>query len=77
VSAAVLEWTIAFGFTFYLLTFWYDLRMAKGMHKGQLGRENLMAEQNASVRPSYATDGTHGAYGQPAYGQNAYGRPAY
>ncbi|KIJ63067.1 hypothetical protein HYDPIDRAFT_113607 [Hydnomerulius pinastri MD-312] len=26
---AVIEWTIAFGFTFYLLTFYYDLRMAK------------------------------------------------
>ncbi|EIN03782.1 hypothetical protein PUNSTDRAFT_139307 [Punctularia strigosozonata HHB-11173 SS5] len=71
---AVLEWTIAFGFTFYLLTFWYDLRMSKGMHRGQLGRENLMAQTNGSVRPSYATDGTHGAYGQPAYGQ---GGPTY
>ncbi|KAI6024957.1 hypothetical protein PISMIDRAFT_561891 [Pisolithus microcarpus 441] len=26
----IIEWTIAFGFTLYLLTFCYDLRMAKG-----------------------------------------------
>lgn len=26
---AVIEWAIAFGFTFYILTFYYDLRMAK------------------------------------------------
>ncbi|KAF4596372.1 hypothetical protein EYR40_007940 [Pleurotus pulmonarius] len=32
----VLEWTIAFGFTFYLLTFFYDLRMSKGVGKGEL-----------------------------------------
>ncbi|KAF7424257.1 hypothetical protein PC9H_009563 [Pleurotus ostreatus] len=32
----VLEWTIAFGFTFYLLTFFYDLRMSKGVRKGEL-----------------------------------------
>ncbi|KAF9061405.1 Frag1/DRAM/Sfk1 [Rhodocollybia butyracea] len=34
--AAVLEWAIAFGFTFYLLTFYYDLRQSKGVHKGEL-----------------------------------------
>ncbi|KAG8757898.1 hypothetical protein FRC14_001248 [Serendipita sp. 396] len=27
-AAGVLEWVIAFGFTLYLLTFWYDLRQA-------------------------------------------------
>ncbi|KAJ7650720.1 Frag1/DRAM/Sfk1 [Roridomyces roridus] len=33
---AVLEWTISLGFTFYLLTFYYDLRQAKGVRKGEL-----------------------------------------
>ncbi|KAF9475103.1 hypothetical protein BDN70DRAFT_865353 [Pholiota conissans] len=33
---AVFEWVIAFGFTFYLLTFWYDLRMSKNVPKGEL-----------------------------------------
>ncbi|KAF5371851.1 hypothetical protein D9615_009542 [Tricholomella constricta] len=32
---AVLEWTIAFGFTFYLLTFFYDLRLARHVRKGE------------------------------------------
>jgi len=33
-AGAILEWAIAFGFTFYLLTFWFDLRQAKGVPKG-------------------------------------------
>ncbi|KAF9061404.1 Frag1/DRAM/Sfk1 [Rhodocollybia butyracea] len=39
--AAVLEWTIAFGYTFYLLTFYYDLRQSKGVHKGELNADRL------------------------------------
>ncbi|KAJ7454710.1 Frag1/DRAM/Sfk1 [Mycena latifolia] len=35
-AGAVLEWTISLGFTFYLLTFYYDLRQAKGVPKGAL-----------------------------------------
>ncbi|KAL9714297.1 hypothetical protein Ac2012v2_002610 [Leucoagaricus gongylophorus] len=38
---AVLEWVIAFGFTFYLLTFFYDLRLSKGVADGELKRERL------------------------------------
>jgi hypothetical protein len=38
---AVLEWVIAFGFTFYLLTFFYDLRLSKGVADGELTREKL------------------------------------
>ncbi|KAF8149832.1 Frag1/DRAM/Sfk1 [Crassisporium funariophilum] len=33
---AVIEWVIAFGFTFYLLTFYYDLRQSKNIQKGEL-----------------------------------------
>ena len=40
---AVLEWTIAFGFTFYLVTFIWDMRMAKGVQAGELRRERLLA----------------------------------
>ncbi|KAJ7625449.1 Frag1/DRAM/Sfk1 [Mycena rosella] len=35
-AGAVLEWTISLGFTFYLLTFYFDLRQAKGVRKGEL-----------------------------------------
>ena len=42
---AVLEWTIAFGFTFYLLTFFFDLRMSKGVSRGELSRERLLAKK--------------------------------
>lgn len=35
-SAAILEWIIAFGFTLYLLVFYYDLRMSKNIERGQL-----------------------------------------
>ncbi|KAJ7056638.1 Frag1/DRAM/Sfk1 [Mycena amicta] len=38
---AVLEWTISLLFTSYLLTFYYDLRQAKGVHKGQLNAQTM------------------------------------
>ena len=38
-DAAILEWTIAFGYTFYLLTFWWDLRHAQSAHSSD---ERLM-----------------------------------
>lgn len=40
-AGAVLEWVIAFGFTFYLLTFFYDLRLSKGIADGELTREKI------------------------------------
>ncbi|KAJ6570142.1 Frag1/DRAM/Sfk1 [Mycena vulgaris] len=40
-AGAVLEWTISLGFTFYLLTFYYDLRQAKGVHKGELNPQAM------------------------------------
>ncbi|KAI0775304.1 Frag1/DRAM/Sfk1 family-domain-containing protein [Trametes elegans] len=42
-TGAIIEWTIAFGFTFYLLAFFFDLRMAKGVHKGEFSRERVLA----------------------------------
>lgn len=45
--AAVLEWTIAFGFTIYLLTFYYDLRQSKGHEAGDLSPEALGRNGNA------------------------------
>ncbi|PIL35690.1 hypothetical protein GSI_02420 [Ganoderma sinense ZZ0214-1] len=42
-AGAVLEWIIAFGFTFYLVTFIWDIRMAKGIQAGELRRERLLA----------------------------------
>jgi len=42
----ILEWVIGFGFVFYLLTFYLDLRMSKGMQKGDLSKEKLTAMQN-------------------------------
>ncbi|KAF8590713.1 hypothetical protein K439DRAFT_1329151 [Ramaria rubella] len=35
---AILEWVIAFGFTFYLLTFFFDLRMAKQSTNDELNQ---------------------------------------
>jgi len=40
-AGAILEWTIAFGFCFYLLTFYFDLRDSKGVHKGILSKEQM------------------------------------
>ncbi|TEB25199.1 hypothetical protein FA13DRAFT_1637708 [Coprinellus micaceus] len=33
---AILEWTIAMLFTFYVFTYYYDLRLSKGIQKGEL-----------------------------------------
>jgi len=41
----ILEWVIGFGFVFYLLTFYFDLRMSKGVQKGDLSKERLTAMQ--------------------------------
>ncbi|CCM04243.1 uncharacterized protein FIBRA_06410 [Fibroporia radiculosa] len=40
---AVFEWVIAFGYTFFLLTFFYDLRMSRGVQKGELSEQRLLA----------------------------------
>lgn len=50
--AAVIEWIIAFGFTFYILSFAYDLRLSKGVHKFELsGVERLEpGEQPPAMR---------------------------
>ncbi|KAI0058639.1 hypothetical protein BV25DRAFT_1810509 [Artomyces pyxidatus] len=41
-AGGVLEWVIAMGFTLYLLTFVYDLRMSKGIHKHELSEQRLV-----------------------------------
>ncbi|KAF5367073.1 hypothetical protein D9758_003914 [Tetrapyrgos nigripes] len=46
----ILEWCIAFGFTVYLLTFYFDLRQSKGVHKGELRPENLNRRRAWSMR---------------------------
>jgi amino acid transporter len=80
-AGAVLEWVIAFGYTLYLLTFVYDLRLAKGRHRGELSRDRLLAAQQQHPRgsigtangyaPSTATYGTQG--GPPMTQTGGYG----
>jgi len=55
----VIEWIIAFGYTFYLLTFYYDLRMAKGVEKGQLKKAMDVEEANPR-QPPISTSGRAG-----------------
>jgi len=52
-AGAILEWVIAFGITLYLLTFVYDLRMSKGVHKHELSRENLTGNQMREVESHF------------------------
>jgi len=42
VTPAVFEWIIAIGYTFYLLTFWYDLRPSKGVNKGDTEKPSTL-----------------------------------
>jgi hypothetical protein len=44
-AGAILEWTISLGFTFYLLTFYFDLRQAKGVQKGQLNAQTMQNQR--------------------------------
>ena len=56
--SAVFEWIIAIGYSFYLLTFWHDLRLSKGVNEGDLTPEKVSAlqgetrEAEDSARPS-------------------------
>ena len=59
---AVIEWVIAFGYTFYLLTFFYDLRMSRGMRKGAYFDQGLLGRRSAE------SAGTMRQVGGPAYG---------
>ena len=58
--AAILEWLIAFGYTFYLLTFAYDLRMAKGVHRGQFGKRQIIDMRERGIPISQAIAGHEG-----------------
>jgi len=44
-AGAILEWTISLGFTFYLLTFYYDLRQARGVRKGELNPRTMQNQR--------------------------------
>jgi len=44
-AGAILEWTISLGFTFYLLTFYFDLRQAKGVQKGELNPQTMQNQR--------------------------------
>jgi len=67
---AVLEWTIAFGYTFYLLTFFYDLRMSKGVHKGELDRDRLLAMQRNGGADAVMREANYTGPDYPTAGHN-------
>jgi hypothetical protein len=71
---AVLEWTISFGYTFYLLTFFYDLRMAKGVHRGELSRKRLI---NMQQNGGNVADLTRGREGNPSDSTVDYSHDGY
>ncbi|KAK2460989.1 hypothetical protein APHAL10511_007459 [Amanita phalloides] len=50
-AGAVLEWIIGFGFTFYLLTFFFDLRNSKGRYRGELSKARFLSSQ--TLRETY------------------------
>ncbi|KAI9000601.1 Frag1/DRAM/Sfk1 family-domain-containing protein [Trametes punicea] len=66
---AILEWTIAFGFTFYILTFFFDLRMAKGVHKGELSRQRLLAMRQRGRGATAAREANEAGGGPSGYGE--------
>ncbi|THH07456.1 hypothetical protein EW145_g3366 [Phellinidium pouzarii] len=53
-DGAIIEWTIAFLFTVYLLTFWFDLRQSKGVEKGDLSPERLVGNVNGTYGNMHA-----------------------
>lgn len=66
--AAVIEWVIAFGYTFFLLTFVYDLRMTRGVEKGQFSRDRLLAmRQSGESGPPMGQVGAGAGVGAAQY----------
>ena len=46
-TAAIIEWVIAFGYTFYLLTFWWDMRGSKDVASGEYGFKDVRSAGTA------------------------------
>ncbi|RXW25496.1 hypothetical protein EST38_g294 [Candolleomyces aberdarensis] len=46
---AVLEWVIAFLFTFYVLTYFFDLRQSKGVDRGELHHHRTGSNANVPM----------------------------
>jgi len=81
-AGAIIEWIIAFGFTFYLLTFAYDLRLSKGVHKFELSGHEPKApppamrttEDNGALHPDgYGNGAATNGYGNDGTYQNGSG----
>jgi hypothetical protein len=43
VYVAVIEWVIGFGFTFYIITLFFDLRVSKGKKRGELSKPRFLS----------------------------------
>lgn len=52
--AAVIEWTIAFGYTLYLLTFWWDLHQSKYHSRGELAPQRVMVQKYRNANDGFA-----------------------
>ncbi|KII89796.1 hypothetical protein PLICRDRAFT_174631 [Plicaturopsis crispa FD-325 SS-3] len=72
---ACLEWAIALGFTFYLCTFAYDLRLAKGVPRGELRRERFEGAHGGELSKGEAREMREAVDGRDANGGvgNGYG----
>ncbi|CAE6398334.1 unnamed protein product [Rhizoctonia solani] len=73
-AAAVLEWTIAYIFVFFLLTFYFDLRPAAGSPKGKYDVSRIAgagsrAELGRAGRPSMSTRESGSGQGTPEMSQ--------
>ncbi|KZT02611.1 uncharacterized protein LAESUDRAFT_752112 [Laetiporus sulphureus 93-53] len=80
---AVFEWVIAFGYTFYLLSFYFDLRMSRGVRKGELHplaaqRTGVPMQQvnGNNVNQPYTNGHTNGHGNGGVYGYAANGPAA-
>ncbi|KAI0749424.1 Frag1/DRAM/Sfk1 family-domain-containing protein [Daedaleopsis nitida] len=71
-AGAVLEWTIAFGFTFYLLTFFWDLRMSKGVSRGELSQQRLLAMQRRGQGITAMRETNQAGAGSPPHGHHTH-----
>ncbi|KAI0926001.1 hypothetical protein AcW1_008289 [Taiwanofungus camphoratus] len=68
---AVIEWIIAFGYTFYVLTYFFDLRMSKGVQSGELSRKRLLEMQQSDGSGAAIRQANTAGSGYPAtYGGN-------
>lgn len=76
-AAAILEWLIAFIFTFYVLSFFFDLRPSAGTHAMRVLTNDGRMDEAEMGSSSDLENGSRAPVMQQTHGANTYGAHTY